>query len=162
MSRVLAAAVLLALAGMACRGPDPNVTETGAGKPRVSVEFPETAEAGDVLTATIEITNPGPEDIDVIVVSFARVGDPSLPLPIVEPLPGRARSGIVAIRPEPNGESPPDATYTFDGLPEGGSTTIEFDLRIPDLKGTVGNVVQVYDGAEVARASGARIETEVR
>ena len=101
-------------------------------------------------------------DDDVIVVSFARVGDPSLPLPIVEPLPGRARSGIVAIRPEPNGESPPDATYTFDGLPEGESMTIEFDLRIPDLKGTVGNVVQVYDGAEVARASGDRIETEVR
>lgn len=162
MRRVLAAVTILAVAGIACAGPDPNVTETGAGKPTIAVDFPETAEPGDVLTATIEISNPGPRDIDVIVVSFARVGDPSLPLPIVEPLPGRARSGIVGIRPEPSGESPPDATYTFGGLEEGASTTIEFDLRIPDVDGTVGNVVQVYDGAEVARASGARIETEVR
>ncbi|HJR45956.1 MAG TPA: hypothetical protein VJ927_10165 [Actinomycetota bacterium] len=162
MKRGLTAVVLLAALAAACTGPDPNVTETGAGKPRVTAEFPETAEVGEVHTATIEVTNPGPRDMSVIVVSFARVGDPSLPFPIVEPLPGRARSGIEAIRPEPNGESPPDATYTFDGLAEGESTTIEFDLRIPDATGTVGNVIQVYDGAEVGRAAGVRIETEIR
>lgn len=145
----------------ACAGPDPNLTESGTGKPQVTAEFPETAEAGDVVTAVIEITNPGPEDMTSLVISFARVGDPSLPYPIVEPLPNRARAGIEDIRPDPNGESPPDATYTFGPLAEGDSTTIEFDLVIPDQEGTVGNSVQVYDGAEPERARGVRIETEV-
>jgi hypothetical protein len=153
----------VALALSACTpGPDPNLTESGAGKPRVTAVFPETAEAGEVLTASLEISNPGPEDVDTIVVSFVRVGDPSLPLPIVEPRRGRVQSGIEAIRPEPEGQSPADATYTFPGLPEGETVTIEFDLRIPDATGMVGNSVQVYDGAQVERAAGVRLETEVR
>ena len=145
----------------ACTGPDPNLTERGTGKPQVTAEFPEQASAGDVVTAAITITNPGPEDMSTVVVSFARVGDPSLPYPIVEPLPNRARAGIEDIRPEPTGESPPDATYTFGPLPEGESMTIEFDLLIPEREGTVGNSIQVYDGAEPERARGVRIETEV-
>lgn len=145
----------------ACTGPDPNLTERGTGKPQVTAEFPDQASAGDVVTATITITNPGPEDMSTVVVSFARVGDPSLPYPIVEPLPNRARAGIADIRPEPTGESPPDATYTFGPLPEGESTRIEFDLLIPEREGTVGNSIQVYDGAEPERARGVRIETEV-
>lgn len=161
MRKLLAAAAATALLLLGCTGPDPNLTESGTGKPEVSAEFPAEAAVGDVVTASIRITNPGPEDMVSIVVSFARVGDPSLPYPIVEPLPDRARAGIRDIRPEPTGESPPDATYTFGPLAEGDSTTIEFDLVIPDHDGVVGNSVQVYDGAEPQRARGVRIEIEV-
>lgn len=161
MRRSFAAVAVAASLLVACTGPDPNLTESGTGKPEVSAEFPEEAAPGDVVTASIRVTNPGPEDMATIVVSFARVGDPSLPYPIVEPLPDRARAGIRDIRPEPTGESPPDATYTFGPLAEGDSTTIEFDLVIPDRSGVVGNSVQVYDGAEPERARGIRLEIEV-
>lgn len=161
MRRALVGVGIMLLSLGACTGPDPNLTERGSGKPRVTVEFPRTAEPGEVVTASIEITNPGPKDMDSVVVSFVRVGDPSLPEPIVEPRKGRVRSGIEDIRPEPRGESPADATYAFEGVPEGDSVTIEFDLRIPDGRGTVGNSVQVYDGSEVERAAGTRLEIEV-
>lgn len=161
MPRALGA-ILLALVLTACTGPDANLTETGAGKPRLTAEFPEEAAPGDVVTAAIEISNPGPEGMDSIVVSFVRVGDPSLPAPIVEPRKGRAQSGIEDIRPEPRGQSPADATYAFGGIAEGESVTIEFDLRLPDERGTVGNSVQVYDGSEVDRAAGIRLEIELR
>ncbi len=158
----IAAALLAILSVSACSGPDANLTETGKAKPQLSAEFPATAARGEVVTATLQISNPGPADIGTLVVSFARVGDPSLPPPIVEPRRSRQASGIEAIRPEPTGESPPDATYTFPGIAEGGSTTLEFDLRIPNETGTLGNSIQVYDGAEIDRARGVRIETEVR
>lgn len=155
----LAALALLVL--VACTGPDPNLTATGAGKPELSVDFPESAGSGDVVTASIQITNTGPQDMDSIVVSFVRVGDPSLPEPIVEPRKGRLQSGIEDIRPEPRGQSPADATYAFEGIPEGESVTLEFDLRMPQGPGTFGNSVQVYDGSEVDRAAGVRLEIEV-
>ncbi len=157
---VLAVAIAAALS-TACSGPDPNLTETGKGRPELSVEFPDKAASGEVVTAALEISNPGPGDIGTLVVSFARVGDPNLPSPIVEPRRSRGGSGIEAIRPEPVGESPPDATYTFRGIQEGESTTIEFDLRIPEAEGTVGNSIQVYDGAEIDRAKGIRIALDV-
>ncbi|MDP9066829.1 MAG: hypothetical protein M3N53_00585 [Actinomycetota bacterium] len=153
---------LVALALTACAGPDPNLTESGKGKPRVTVGFPETAEPGQVVTAAVQVSNPGPGDIGTLVVSFARVGDPSLPEPIVEPRRTLTLSGIEEIRPEPTGQSAADATFTFPGVAAGASTTIEFDLRTPDAEGTFGNSIQVYDGAEIDRAAGARIQTEVR
>lgn len=154
---VVAAAILVG-----CSGPDPNLTESGMGKPVVTAEIPASAEPGEVVTATIKVENPGPGDLQPIVVAFTRVGDPSLPLPIVEPRRGLKQAGIEEIRPEPNGASPTESTFTFDGVAEGDSTTIEFDLRIPeDARGTLGNVIQVYDGAEIDRARGARIEVEV-
>lgn len=161
MSRSLLAALFGLVLLTACAGPDPNLTERGTGKPQVTAEFPRQAQAGEVVTVVIEVTNPGPEDMTSVVVSFARVGDPSLPYPIVEPLPDRARAGIEDIRPEPSGESPPDATYTFGPLAEGATTSIEFDLLIPQREGTVGNSVQIYDGAEPERARGVRVEMEV-
>lgn len=161
MPRLLLACLACAISLVACTGPDPNVTETGAGKPQLTVEFPEAAESGDVVTASLEISNPGPRDMDSIVVSFVRVGDPSLPQPLVEPRKGRLQSGIEDIRPEPNGQSPADATYAFGGIPEGESLTLEFDLRIPEGPGMFGNSVQVYDGSEVDRAAGVRLEIEV-
>lgn len=156
-------AAMMVIAAACSTGPDPNLTESGKGKPVVTVQFPDSAAPGDVVTASIHVENPGPGDMQPIVVSFTRVGDPSLPLPIVEPRRKLIDAGIEDIRPEPTGASPTDSTFTFDGVAEGGETTIEFDLRIPeDGKGTMGNVVQVYDGVEIDRARGARIEIEVR
>ncbi len=145
-----------------CAGPDPNLTGTGKGKPQLNVAFPETAAPGDVVTAALQVSNPGPGDIGTLVVSFARVGDPSLPEPMVEPRRTLGLSGIEGIRPTPSGKSPGDATFTFPGVAEGASTTIEFDLRAPEEQGTFGNSIQVYDGAEIDRATGVRIQTEVR
>lgn len=164
MRRIVFALIVLCLVAAGCSpGPDSNVTESGMGKPIVTAEFPETAAPGDIVTASIRVENPGPGDIQPVVVSFTRVGDPSLPLPIVEPRRNLEDAGIEDIRPEPRGASPTDSTFTFEGVPEGGSTTIEFDLRIPtDAEGTLGNVVQVYDGVEIDRARGARIQLEVR
>lgn len=109
----LAGCALLLLVG--CAGPDPNLTDTGAGKPKLTVDFPQSAAPGDVVTASVEVTNPGPRDMDSIVVSFVRVGDPSLPEPIVEPRKGRVQSGIEDIRPEPRGQSPADAHLCLRG-----------------------------------------------
>ena len=163
MNKALLAVAAAALVVGGCSGPDPNLTESGQGKPLVTAEFPETARPGDVVTAVIRVENPGPSDMEPIVVAFTRVGDPSLPLPIVEPRRDLRDAGIEDIRPEPQGASPMDSTFTFPGVAEGDSTTIEFDLRIPDdAKGTVGNVIQVYDGAEIERARGARLQLEVR
>lgn len=162
MRKALAAiaAGLLVLGG--CSGPDPNLTGSGKGKPLVTAEFPDTAAPGDVVTAVIHVENPGPGDMEPIVVAFTRVGDPSLPLPIVEPRRTLKDAGIEDIRPEPQGASPMDSTFTFPGVAEGDSTTIEFDLRVPDdAEGTMGNVIQVYDGAEIDRARGARLQLEV-
>ena len=161
MSKMFVGACVAILLLAACTGSDANLTETGAGKPQLTAEFPDTASSGDVVTAAIEVSNPGPQDMDSIVVSFVRVGDPSLPEPIVEPRKGRLQSGIEDIRPAPRGQSPADATYAFDGLPEGETVTLEFDLRIPDGLGTFGNSVQVYDGSEVDRAAGIRLDIEV-
>ena len=161
MPKALLSACVAVLLLSACTGSDQNLTETGAGKPQLTVEFPDTAASGDVVTASIEVSNPGPQDMDSIVVSFVRVGDPSLPEPLVEPRKGRLQSGIEDIRPEPRGQSPADATYAFEGIPEGGTVTLEFDLRIPEGSGTFGNSVQVYDGSEVDRAAGIRLDIEV-
>lgn len=56
----------------------------------------------------------------------------------------------------------PTPTYAFGGIAEGGSLTLEFDLRMPEESGSFGNSVQVYDGSEVERAAGIRLEIEVR
>ena len=160
--RKSALAIIAASILTACTGPDPNLTESGMGKPVVTADFPDTAEPGDVVTATIKVENPGPGDLQPIVVAFTRVGDPSLPLPIVEPRRGLKQAGIEEIRPEPEGASPAESTFTFDGIAEGDSATIEFDLRIPpDAHGILGNVIQVYDGVDIDRARGARIQVEV-
>lgn len=162
MTKALHLALGLVALLAACAGPDPNLTESGKAKPRLTVEFPGSAAPGEVVTAALQVSNPGPGDIGTLVVSFARVGDPSLPEPIVEPRRTLVLSGIEAVRPEPSGRSPSDATFTFPGVAAGTSTTIEFDLRAPETPGTFGNSIQVYDGAEIDRASGVRIQTEVR
>lgn len=158
MSRLVAAScAALLLLGGCYRGPDPDLTETGKGRPDVSATVPERAERGDTVEAVIEVSNPGPGDMASVVVAFSRVGDPSLPTPIVEVGRGGRSEGIASVDPEPEVISPDGVIYRFDALPEGESTSITFELVMPDVRGEVGNAVTVYDGSEPERARGTRI-----
>jgi hypothetical protein len=157
----LAAAVVFA----GCFGPDPNLTDSGLGRPYVSVTFPETAEPGSVHDAEVTIENPGPGDMSSVVIAFARVGPARggepLPFPIVDPGADRANPAIVSIEPEPDGISPDAVVFRFGSLPEGEIMTITFSLRVPAEEGSAANSVTVYAGEDPSRARGDRLETQI-
>ena len=156
---VLAGVAALSLA--ACFGPDPGVTESGKGKPEPTIEFPATATPGSVQEAELIVTNPGPGDMQSVVVAFSRLGDPKLPLPIVDVAPPNGEGPVVDVTPKPNAVSPDGVIYTFSGLDEGDALTITFRLRIPVERGPAGNAILVYEGQDPERARGVRLETEV-
>lgn len=153
--------VLILLALPACFSGGGDVTESGKGRPQLTISAPETAAAGDVISVELSVTNPGPEDMKEVVVVFARLGDPDLPYPIVEGLPGKRAEGVVDVEPAPTTRSEDGITYRFPGLDEGESTTITFDLRIPEQDGFVGNSIQVYDSADAERARGVGLKVQV-
>ena len=157
----LAVATALAVLLAGCYGPDPNLTEEGKGRPVVSLEFPSVVEPGSVETAVLTIENPGPEDMDSIVVAFSRLGDPELPLPLVEVTAPGERGPVRSVDPEPSAVGQGGVVFTFGGIAEGDEMTITFELAIPEDEGKVGNAIQVYDGADAERARGVRLETTV-
>jgi hypothetical protein len=160
---VAALAAIVFMGVSACYwGPDPSLTETGKGKPTITAEFPATSEPGTTQTATFVVTNPGPGDMKSVVLTFGRVGDPSLPEPIVESGTGGQTEAVTSVSPEPVAVSPDAVNYRFGPLPEGESMTIRFELLLPDGTGEVGNAVQAYDGYEPARAGGVRLATTLR
>ena len=108
----------------------------------------------------LTVSNPGPGDFSSTVVAFSRVGDPSLPGPIVEP-GRRASRAVRAVEPKPVAVSPDGVVYTFEGIAEGESRTFVFTVRLPEKTGSFGNAVQVYDGGEPDRARGVRLQTRV-
>ena len=152
---------LLLIVLAACFSGNADVTDSGKGFPQLQVQAPTTAAQGDVITVELEITNPGPEEMKEVVVVFARLGDPELPYPIVEGLPGRRAKGVVSVDPAPTARSEDGITYRFPGLAEGASTTVRFDLRVPMEDGPVGNSIQVYDSADAERARGVGFKLEV-
>ena len=163
MSRrfILVAAVGFALLG-ACFENDANLTESGEGKPELSLSFPESTMSGSTEVAELTILNPGPGEMESLVVAFSRLGDPRLPPPIVDVSPRRGRDGAVQdVSPPPRAVSPDGIIYTFDGLGEGEQLVIEFTLRIPLADGPAGNAILVYEGQDPGRARGVRLETEV-
>lgn len=149
----------------ACFGPDPNLTESGLGRPYVSVTFPETAEPGSVHDAEVTIENPGPGDMSSVIVAFARVGPAQggepLPFPIVDPGADRENPAIVSIDPEPDGISPDAVVFRFGSLAEGEMMTVTFSLEVPTNVGPAANSVTVYAGEDPSRARGDRLETQV-
>jgi hypothetical protein len=164
----LAAATVFALLLASCLGPDPNLTESGQGKPEITVEFPGRVPAGSTQEATFTVTNPGPGAINVLAIAFARLGDPKLPQPIVDVAP-RSERAVLEIDPRPRAVSRDGVVYAFgqaqgEGgpvLPVGESLEITFTLSMPVTPGPAGNSVQAYDGDEVDRARGVRLETEI-
>ena len=165
MSRLLAAAVALASL-TACFGSNPNVTESGKGKPLLSVEFPETVSAGSVATATFTVDNPGPGDIRTVALAFASVGaaGASGPLPAeLVPIATSSENPVVtSVTPEPRDVSPDGVVYFFGPVDEGESVEISFDIRVPEAPGLAANSVSVYAGEEPDRIKGLRLETVVR
>lgn len=171
-----------------CRGEDPNLTDSGKGKPQVAVTFPAETTSGSQHDAQLTIANPGPGDMNSVVVAFASVGPRSgqreMPIPIVAFGKSKENPSVVSIDPGPTAISPDAVLFTFgpvcpDGgtfpddcegvsrdealprIPAGETITITFTLKVPVLSGVAANSVQVYDGGEVDRAGGARLETVV-
>ena len=158
---VAAAAVALVLLG-GCFENDANLTEGGEGKPELALSFPETTTSGSIEVAELTILNPGPGEMESLVVAFSRLGDPQLPPPIVDASPQRGRDGVVQdVSPAPRAVSPDGIIYTFDGIGEGEQLVVEFSLRIPVIDGPAGNAILVYEGQDPERARGVRLETEV-
>ncbi len=162
MVRILIAATALVLVG-ACFGGDPNVTESGKGRPVVTIRFPETARPGSVQTASVRVSNPGPEDMSSLAVSFTLLGrlEGAVPNPIVQLGYNRENPAIIEVEPRPRAVSFDGVTYVFDGLAEEASVSLRFKLKLPDEPGLAGNAVTVSDGQEPDRARGVPLQTMV-
>jgi len=153
---------LLAAFFAGCYLPDPDLTPEGKGLPVVTLgDFPATVAPGSRHSVALTIENPGPSDMESIVVAFSRLGDPALPEPIVDVAPRGDTGPVEAVEPEPDAVSQDGVIYRFGSLEEGDTLTIVFELSIPQIDGPAGNAVQVYDGAEPDRARGVRLETRV-
>lgn len=159
--RKIAALALGALLLVSCYGEDPNLTEEGLSKPELTLDFPKTTTAGSTAPAELTILNPGPGDMESLVVAFSRLGDPKLPPPIVDVTP-RKEGAVRDVVPAPTAVSPDGVIYTFDGLGESDEMVITFSLRIPPVTGPAGNAILVYEGSDPERAKGIRLSTEVR
>lgn len=164
MRRLALATVVLVLLG-GCFGSDPNLTEGGKGKPLVTAEFPERVPRGGTATATFTIENPGPGDMGSVVMAFATVGVAGASGPIpgeLVPLTTSSDNPVIAsIEPEPRSVSDDGVIYVFDGLPEGESRDISFEIRVPEEAGPAANSVSVYAGEDADRIRGVLLQTEV-
>lgn len=166
MRRFAAAAAVVAVLGLgACFGPQNDLTESGKGKPVLSIEFPATVAAGEPATAKLTVENPGPGDMSSVVVAFATVGVPAasgpIPADLVPISSSRDNPAVAGITPEPESVSRDGIVYVFEGLEEGTSTEIRFELVAPGRPGIAANSVSVYDGSEADRIRGVRLETLV-
>lgn len=160
MRRLAALASFVLIFG-ACYGPDASLTESGKSKPELELQFPSATAPGSTEVAELTITNPGPQAMDSLVVAFSRLGDPDLPIPVVDVAPPNGEGSVREVSPKPKAISPEGIIYTFDGLGDDGSITISFTLVMPTETGPAGNAILVYDGRDPERARGVRLETEV-
>ncbi len=164
-TRLVCAVAMLLVAATACFGPDPNLTDDGKGKPVIAVDFPERVDAGSVNTATLTVENPGPGDIGTVTVAFAGVGVPAasgpLPVDLVPITTSPDNPALRSIEPEPRRVSDDGVVYYFDGLPEGETLEIAFEIVAPEQPGLAASSVSVYDGNDIDRIRGLRLATEV-
>jgi hypothetical protein len=148
----------------ACFPSDANLTQGGKGLPELTAELPPSIETSAMESLTLTISNPGPGDMTSLIVSFSRVGaggQEELPEPLIDVGVQRKSESIVSIEPEPDSISLDATIYRFDPLAEGESITIVFEIRAPAARGEYANAVVVYDGQDVERARGVRIDTTV-
>lgn len=154
--------VILVTAG--CFGPDPNVTASGKGKPRVSVEFPAEVQRSSSHTAVVEVTNPGPGDMAGFSIEFSLVGlggTEGVPTPLVAGGSQEQSPSIAGVEPEPRAVSLEGVRFVFGALDEGDSKTVRFEIVAPEEPGTAANAVIVSDTEEAERSRGVRLVTEV-
>jgi hypothetical protein len=166
LTRPFFLAALLAVLGVttACFTTNSNVNGEGHGLPQMSIEFPPVAPAGSTQELKIEVTNPGPGEMDSVFVAFTAVGVPGSGIgePLVAPAANGRNPAIVSIEPDADDVSDDGVVYRFPGLEVGDSTTIAFSIVVPDTAGPASNSVQVYDGSEPDRAVGMRVRTMVQ
>jgi hypothetical protein len=159
------------LLGAVCAGSGASLTESGRGKPEVQVSFPARTSPASVETAVVDVTNPGPGDIDSLFVAFSLVGVGGVD-GVAEPLVETGARGhspsIVNVRPPPEATSRDGVIYRFSDptgrrpiLAVGDSVQVEFDLRAPHELGRAASSLQVYAGEDPARSQGTLLETEV-
>ena len=139
-----------------------RTSEEGAGeqKPVVSVDFPATAEAGSIQTAVVNVQNPAASDIESLFVSFSALavaGGEDFPTPIVGGALTGKDSAVIDVQPEPVAEGE-GVRFGFGPLEAGETTTIRFELRMPETTGPAANSIAVYDGTIPERSSGDSIE----
>ena|GEM_PF-1353169 len=157
----LATALLL---GAVCAG-----QPAGPGQPQLQVSFPSQARSAAVETAILEVTNPGPEAIDSLLVSFSLVGSAggTVSQSLVASGARKKSPSIEDVRPEPGGISLDGVVFRFAGegsaavLDAGEKISLEFDIRVPRSPGLSASSVQVYAGENPERAQGVRLETEI-
>lgn len=162
--RKLLAAVSSCLVLVSCFGQDPNLTDSGKGKPQVTVEFPEQVQRRSVESAVVAVTNPGPGDMSGFSIEFSLVGKAggeSLPTPLVAPGSGEESPSIEGVAPEPTAVSLEGVRFFFGGLAEGESTEVRFEIEAPDEPGVAANAVIVSDVDEIDRSRGVQLVTEV-
>lgn len=165
MRRFLAAVSALLVLGGCVQGAG-DLTETGMGFPRLSAEIPETVATGENVVAKLTVENPGPGDMDSVMIAFAPIGpgqgETSIPVPLVGiTAPDETNPSVVEVSPQPEGVGQGGVVYRFGALEEGDSLVISFTLKAPVVPGTAANSVQVYDGSDVSRARGVRLQTLV-
>jgi hypothetical protein len=155
---------LLLCAGAACYRDNSNLTESGKGKPTLVVEFPATVSPGESEDLVLEISNPGPGDMESVFVAFTHVGVPGSGLgnALIPFGADGENPAIESIEPEPESVSDDGSVYAFAGLAAGSSTTITFTVVAPRARGPAANSVQVYDGSELERGTGKRVATSVQ
>ena len=163
-ARLMGAAILLLLP-VSCFGTGAEVTEDGKGLPRIVATFPDSVPAGAEVDAELTISNPGPDDMEVVAITFAPAapltGSQDIPQPIVDRGRNGSNPAVVTTEPEVTRISDDGLVFLFGPLEEGEETTIVFTLRVPERPGAAGNSVQVYDGRDLERIRGTRIDTVV-
>jgi hypothetical protein len=154
----------LAIACVSCFTSEANLTESGKGKPDISVTFPHDSPPASVQTATVRVGNPGPGRMQSLIVAFSRVGkagEKLLPDPLVDVGTNARTAGVVRVDPKPRGVSPDGIVYRFAGVDVGSTRTVHFSIRVPTQPGIAANSVQAYAGEEPDRIRGALLMTDV-
>jgi hypothetical protein len=157
---LLCAAILLG----ACFPRDQNLTESGKGKPVVTADVPATVAPGSTTELAVEVANPGPGDIDAVLVAFVVVGiggQQGNAVPLVPPGRNDDSPSVGTVEPRPEGVGEGGTIYRFGPLDTGESRTFRFEIIVPDAPGTYANSLQVYDGADPQRIDGLRLQIEV-
>lgn len=144
-----------------CFDTDANLTDSGEGKPVVSIEFPPSVEPSAREVATLEVENPGPGDMEAVLVTFAVLGASDLPEALVGFGSNGENPSIVDVEPDPVAVSQDGVVYRFEGLEEGESMSIDFTILTPSLTGRYANSVTASDGTDLERAKGVPLETRV-
>lgn len=165
MRRLAVASLVLALF-TACFGDARELTGSGKGYPELFLSVPETVQAGSEVEVELTVNNPGPGDMDGVVVAFAAVGPSQGETDLPTPLVGFANedgvnASVISVDPEPQAVGQGGVLFRFGPLAEGDSAIFTFVLRAPVVPGVTANSLQVYDSADTARARGVRLETLV-